>query len=336
MPDIKPGVIPLRPLGVTDIIGAVFSTVSRCTKAVYLPLLAVAGGAVGLLSLVLMGAAVSLRDEYADFQSQAHEYRLTDSEVTDFVTAVTVTALLALLCLAALHTVACATATTVVRHAVVGREVTPGQIWQEARPFLWRVLGAHLLAGLAGVAVLVVSLLPAAVLAAVTGGTAVAGVAALLAVPGLLAAGYVQVRLALLIPVLVLENLSPVGAIRRAWSLNEGAWWRSLGIPYVIGLVGSTAAQLLAFPFALVGLVFLTASVTDGGGQASLVGPVLFVAVTGLGVTLGLALAMPLTPLAHGLLYVDRRIRCEDFGTVLVAEAGLSRWGGPSPAVSDR
>ncbi|MER5642091.1 hypothetical protein ABT095_34780 [Kitasatospora sp. NPDC002227] len=325
----RPGVIPLRPLGVADLLGAVFDTVRRCTKAVYLPVLAAAGVAIGLLGVAVGAVAFSLEDTFGDLDDEPLS-RLADGRPADLTTTVVIAALVVLCCLAGLYAVGYTTATTVVRHAVVGRQVTAGQIWREAKPFVGRVLAAQLLAGLGSLAVVAASAVPGGLLGLTGRGWSGAGFA--LVLPGFALALYAQVRLVLLVPVLVLENVSPAVAIRRAWGLNKGAWWRSLGIPYVVAVVGSTAAQLLLLPCLVLGLALLAAS-SAAAGQISLLGAVLFAAATGLGLVLGLAVTLPLAPVAHSLLYVDRRIRREDFGTLLNAEAGVPRWGRPAPAL---
>ncbi|AUG75110.1 hypothetical protein CFP65_0126 [Kitasatospora sp. MMS16-BH015] len=331
LPEIRPGVIPLRPLGVGDIIGGVFTTLGRCTKAVYLPVLAAAGGAVGLLGLAFGAVAFALRDSEGGVAGRSLTRLprltwLTDGETAGLATPALVALAVSLVCLAVLYAVSYSTATTVVRYAVIGQEVTAHQVWQEARPFLGRVVLAQLLAGLASLVVLALSALPAGLLGLLAGDGRFAEFGLALVVPGFAVAGYVQVRLALLVPVVVLENLSATHAVRRAWCLNKGAWWRSLGVPYVVGMVASTATQVLVLPFAVCGTVVLAA------GRVSALSLALGGIVTGVGLVLGLAVALPLTPVANGLLYIDRRIRREDYSTLLVAEAGLSCWGSPAPA----
>jgi len=49
---------------------------------------------------------------------------------------------------------------------------------------------------------------------------------------------YVLVRLSLAVPAVVLEGLSPIGALRRSWDLVGGNWWWVFGVMVVVGLIG--------------------------------------------------------------------------------------------------
>jgi len=81
----------------------------------------------------------------------------------------------------------------------------------------------------------------------------------LLALPGI----YVGVRLLVTVPILFLEPLNPVAALRRSWALTEGRWWQAalafmplgglivlLGLPLyaLVGTVGFTWAVRLVGP----------------------------------------------------------------------------------------
>lgn len=81
----------------------------------------------------------------------------------------------------------------------------------------------------------------------------------LLALPGI----YVGVRLLVTVPILFLEPLNPVAALRRSWALTKGRWWEAalafmplggliilLGLPLYagVGMVGFTWAMRLVGP----------------------------------------------------------------------------------------
>lgn len=336
----QPGVIPLQPLGVGEIISGVFKTLRRYAMALYLPVLSVALGTVVLLLAGAGVAAVVLRGLFQDLQDNP-DYQPTGDQAFAMVGVIVIGAVLLLVGMTAIYTVAYTTSAAVLRHAVLGRPATARQTWAESRPFLLRVLGAQLLAGLAGAGIVLVSFVPAVVVGVVAqSGAAFAGTLVCV-VPGWLGAVYVQVRLVLVIPALVLENQSPIAAMRRAWKLNEGAWWRSLGIPYLVGMIGSFVTQIIAMPFVIVAMLFLSLSAggpVDGSGTApgpSLGAVMLMLMLLCAGVLLASTVTVPLAPLTHGLLYVDRRIRKESLDTVLAAEAGLPHWAAkPAPAPS--
>ncbi|GAA2138674.1 hypothetical protein GCM10009760_20190 [Kitasatospora kazusensis] len=337
-PPPKPGVVPLAPLGIAEILRGVFDTLRHNLAALYLPLLGVVLGALVLLGGYGVVGYLSLQGLIDDLRAQP-DYQPTDAQRLTIVALLAGGLLLLALCSLALSTVAATTSTGVLRHATLGRRVTARQIRTESARYLWRVLGGQLLVGAGGLGILVVSLLPAVLLAGFDAGPALILVSLLLVVPAALVGTYVQVRLALVVPVIVLEDSRPVAAIRRAWRLNHGAWWRSLGIPYLVNMIASFAGQLVATPFVVIGAVgmFSTASTTtdvDGAvstGAPSGGGIVFFVACILVGSALTSTLTLPLAPLTHGLLYLDRRIRRENLAPALATAAGLPGWAPAGP-----
>lgn len=328
-PASGPGAVPVAPLGTGDILRRVFGTLRRYSGAVYVPLFAAALVGVLLVGTTVGVVVLSLGDLFSTVWHDP-EYYPTESEHARVITMTAVTAAVMVSCVVAVAAVGATTTTALLRHSVLGRPVGPRQLWRESRALVWRVLGARLLLSLASLAVLLVSLLPALALGLTTNGGQVVGVGLLCGIPGGLLALYVRVRLALLVPALVLERRPLLVTIRRAWLLNEGAWWRSLGIPCLVGAIGTVAAQVAIVPFTLVGLMFLGASTggqAGGGGQVPAPGGtavLVFLLFPLLGFVAANTLAAPLAPLTNGLLYIDRRIRREGLDRALSAEAAAS------------
>ncbi|MCU7823556.1 hypothetical protein [Kitasatospora sp. DSM 101779] len=332
----KPGVVPLRPLGVGEIISGVFTTVQRYPAQLLVPVLWTALGAVAAFGAFAVVAAAALDGPW---QAVRNEELPSTADAVAVTVTVAGAVLLLMVVLTALYAVSSATATVVLRYAVIGRRIATRAVWAEARPMLWRVVATQVLTGLLAGGILVVSFLLPLLAGLLFGSETGLVLGVLFFVPGWAAAVYVQVRLVLEVPVLVLENARPVAALRRAWRLNEGNWWRSLGIPYIVGLVGSFAAQIVAVPCMVVGMFVLFASTgnaaaADPYAQSAAPGVgalVTFAFCTVTGVVLATALTVPLTPLTNGLLYIDRRIRRESLDVTLAEAAGLS--GGPAAYV---
>ncbi|MFC9324085.1 hypothetical protein [Kitasatospora sp. NPDC057015] len=320
----QPGVIPLRPLGTGDILRAVLAVVSRYGKVLYHQLLGVTVAVLLVVPAYAAFADAALSGIVADLQRDP--YRTATGGQLAAMIAVAGGGWLLLVGFAlATQVIATATGTKVVQHAVLGRPVTARQLAAEARPYLWPVFGSFLLLGLSLLVVMAVGLLPV-VIADLAG----AGPFSLLLFPlAVLSVGvgmYAQVRLVLQMPVLILEGVRPVAAVRRAWRLNEGAWWRSLGIPYLVSLIGSTVAQILLLPFFVLGFVLMFALGETGvngswePGAASVIG---LAASLCTGVLVVGVAGAPLIPVTNALLYVDRRIRRESLDVALAQAAGL-------------
>ncbi|MET9616119.1 hypothetical protein [Kitasatospora indigofera] len=325
----QPGVIPLRPLGLGDILRAVVAVVRQYGRVLYRQLLGATVGALLVVPAYAVFADAALSGLIRDAQADP-DYTPTGGQVSALIAVVGGGYLLLFGFALAIQVIATATSTKLVQHAVLGRPVTARRLAAEARPYLWRVCGSFLLLALGIAALMVVGLLPAAI-----AGLAGAGPFSLLLLPlAALAAGagvYAQVRLVLQMPVLIMEDARPAAAVRRAWRLNEGAWWRSLGIPYLVGMIGSAAAQVLMAPFFFLGFVLMFVFGGTSADGAWEPGPAALIALSACllaGLLVAVVVGAPLAPLTHALLYVDQRIRREGLDIALAQAAGLH----PGPA----
>jgi hypothetical protein len=309
-------------------VGAVFSTLKQYFLPIYAPLMIVALAALipfGALAAVAYGPVHSL----ATSVDNDHHFTPSTGQGIQLLVLGGVGLLLALLWTLLVFVVGSTVCTTVLKYAVLGRKLTVRQGWSLSRPHFLRVAGESLLLGLAAAGGLaLVGLVATAVGLATDSFAATFSLAFLLmaTVWGFLL--YAQVRLVLAVPVVVLEHSGPIEALRRAWKLNRGAWWRSLGIPYLINLIGSFGAQLVLLPILVVGafpLIAWTSAHPVENGAHGAVGPIIaFCVYACLGAAFVNVLVLPLTPLANGLLYMDRRIRLEQLDLALAAEAGMS------------
>jgi len=317
----KPGVIHLQPLRISDIISGIFSTVRHFFWALYGPLLIALAGTAALWGIA---GAVCYQPLHTLYDNVQQQDRMTGSQAAEFAGYALIVLLLFLVSWLVWFTVSGLTSAAVLRHAVVGRPAKTRQIVSEATPHLWRALGALGLMTLVGGAALTVS----ALLLLLPGGAA--GLGALCLIATYILAFYAGVRLLLLLPVIVLENQRPVAALRRAWALNTGNWWRTLGISLVVSLMASVASQIITTP--------VSSLLTDGTGSRFTVTPgqsidwsslpafgTVWMYCVGLilATLIAGAITLPLSSLTYGLLYVDRRIRRESLDVQLAEEAGV-------------
>ena len=125
--------------------------------------------------------------------------------------------------------------------------------------------------------------------------TAVA--AALLVAAGLLAM-FILVRLSLVYAVVVVEQVGPVAALRRSFTLVQGRFWRTLFTLALAGLIAGVVAQVVALPFSVPGSLF-----GDWTG----------VVFSTAGGVIAAVLTTPLAANAQTLLYFDGRVRREGY-----------------------
>jgi hypothetical protein len=114
----------------------------------------------------------------------------------------------------------------------------------------------------------------------------------LFVIPGV----WIGISMAMIAPVVALEGLGPVAAMRRSAWLVRGRWWQTIGFLVLVGLMGTVAGQL----------VQLVALPTLAAGGVTLVAGLGFVALM---VTQGFITAAILVMTT--MWYVDLRARKE-------------------------
>ena len=307
----RPGVVPLRPLGLGELLDGAVQVVRGYPRPTLglSAAVAVVGTVLGLLLVMLLpsGSLGAL--------GSGGEVDLDEAEIGALVAGSTLT--LVVTALAGL--VLSGVMTAVVGRAVLGRPMSTREAWQQVRPLLLRLVGLALLTGLIVLGVLVVGVVLAtlSVVALGNGGIALAVPLGLGAVT---LAVHLYVRFALAPSALVLERAGVGTALRRSAVLVRRSWWRTLGVLVLASLIAGTVGQVLQIPFALFGggSGFFTA---DSVSTRQLV-------LTQLGAGLAQALTAPFTSGVRALLYVDRRMRAEGLDVTLAASAA----GAASPA----
>ncbi|WP_336322238.1 hypothetical protein [Streptomyces lavendofoliae] len=321
-PPPQPGVVPLAPLSVSDLLSGALATLGRHWKQ----LLGLAFAAYGTATVVLGGGLVlaflALRD------------RLEDAGRDDVPTLLGafggLYALGTLLLLTA-NAVVYASCPAVLQDAVLGRPTTVGTVWRRVRSRLGAVLGTVLLTGLiAAVPLLLMALALVGMFVALLAPPQDypgAGWWALAGAVGVLVTGppaiWLWVRFSFAPAAAVFEGRGSLAALRRSSRLVRGAWWRTFGITLLASLMAAVTGYLIQLPFQ-----FLSALPGAGLSDAS---PDTTLVVTLLVTTLAFALLAQLVAqivtaafpqLVTALLYVDRRIREENLAPALAEAAG--------------
>jgi hypothetical protein len=309
-PAIKPGVIPLRPLTLTDILNGAFSYIRTNPKAT-LGLTTVVVLIAQLIGLVLqigplaaMGELDVLRGEEG---STAAELGSSASSLAGAITT-----LLSGIVLSGMLTV-------IVGRAVFGATITIGEAWQRVRGRLLPLLGYTLL-WLVAVAVPVFAVVFVVALLASVSGVAAFVVAIPLGLGLIALLVYLWTVLSFTAPLIVLERLGVFPSISRSIRLVKGDFWRVLGIRLLATLVAGVVAAAVSIPFSLGGqlLLFSAESAT------TILIAMVLVAVGG---AVGQIITAPFSAGAVVLLYADRRMRAEAFDLVLQTGAAYSAPG---------
>ncbi|MGP4114791.1 DUF7544 domain-containing protein [Streptomyces sp. 4N509B] len=316
----KPGVIPLRPLGVGEILDGAVST----ARAHWRTVLAIALGVAIVIQLISTIATRVWLSDSSGLQALEDNPNPSSEELrdafTDLFAFFSVSGVVALLG----SVLATAMLTIVVSRAVLGRGVTTNEAWLDSRPLLLRLLGLTLMVMLVAVGAVAVPL----VLAALSGNVAAVVIAA---IAGIVLAVWLWVQFSLAPPALMLERQGVMPAMRRSWKLVRGSWWRIFGITLLIQVLVTIVVGIIEFPVAIL------AGVIDGQGADSLFGGSMgelswtYLTITGIGAVIASAITLPISAGVTALLYIDQRIRREALDLELARAAGVDHPGKGAP-----
>ncbi|MGC4981092.1 glycerophosphoryl diester phosphodiesterase membrane domain-containing protein [Streptomyces sp. DT193] len=320
-PAARPGVIPLRPLGVGEILDGAVSTMRGYWRTVLGISLAVA--VVTQIAIILLQGFV-LDDSAAT--EALNDPSATLGELSRAMGDTLLSSGLVLLVTLLGTIVATALLTSVTSRAVIGKTVTTSEAWRDARPQLAKLFGLTLLLPLIAVAILTAGALPGLLVFA--GGSTEAGFT--LAVLGTLAAGLValwlMIRFSLASPALMLEKQSITKSMRRSAKLVRGSWWRVFGIQLLATIIANILASIIVIPFAVLAAALSGDGFTGFLDSSADLGWT-FLIVSGIGSVIGSMITFPITAGVTVLLYIDRRIRREALDLDLARAAGLQDYG---------
>ncbi len=310
---LRPGIIPLRPLGLSDIFNGAVGYI-RANPRATLGLTAIIVVIVQIIALIVAAGPLALSRLPKTASDQ-----LTAGDLAGWTASTGIGGLVSWLAGILLSGML----TVIVGRAVFGSTITAGETWTKIRGRLPALLG---LAALEGVgAVLLVGLVVLVIAAvAATGNYAAAFVFGFPLTLALVAAAVYFYTILSFAPVLiVLERLSVIDAITRSFALVRNSFWRVLGIRSLTAVVVFVVAWAVGAPFNFIGQLI----------TASSAGPVIIsLMVSAVGSAIARVITAPFSAGVVVLLYTDRRIRSEAFDLILQTGAA---GGAAAPASTD-
>ena len=299
-PEVKPGVIPLRPLSVGELLGAVFLTI----RLHWRPMAAVCASVAAVAVLLLLPVALAARPlikAYATLVTADANASYTSAELnnaaTDLLHALWGFMPWLLLVIAVQFTAAVVIdtgAALVVSRAVLGRSTTASEALASIGRGLPKLIGLGLVIGISVTAGLFLCIIPGLVLATFWFAAPMA---------------------------MKLEPSTITGSLGRSWTLVSRSFWRVFGILILVQIIVGVAVQVVSAPLSIIGSVGLFASQTTGQPSDTDVTTMLLVTVLSGVLTL---LLYAFASVARALLYLDLRMRQENLAPALV-EASHNR-----------
>ena len=299
---LQPGVIPLRPLTLSDIFNGAIRYI-RANPRATLGLTAAVVVITQLFGLFIqLGplAATGHLDAMVTAADDAGAVAL--SSVTSFVGFV-VNGLGAILLTGML--------TVVVGRAVFGTPITVHEAWDRIRGRLLPLLG---LVALEAVGALVIVGVVTAVIVGIAmagNGYAAAAIGIPLGLATLAALVWLYTMLSFAPVAVVLERKPVFAALPRSFALVRTGFWRVLGIRLLAAMVAGAVATAVSVPFAIVTMVVAS------GTSLSTAAVLLAATSSTIGSIIGQIITTPFSAGVDTLLYTDRRIRAEAFDLVL-------------------
>lgn len=319
----KPGLIPLRPLTVGEILDGAFSAIRWNPKTILTSSAVVAATSGVLLGLVTYFLQ---RKVLTSVDVPASGGTLTLAQAGNLaITAFTLLGVTAVITFFA-NTILTGLLTVAIGQGVLGRKETLGSAWRATRSRIGALLATVLLATVfLGLGWVLAVGLSAGVGALLGAGAHLPAVGVIVGVLGGITAtvfaAITLVRWSLAIPVVMLEPAGPLASLRRSWRLVRRSSWRVLGILLLTELIVGIAKAIIKVPF---GLFSGVGGFTAPQAHVSVAG----VIVSAIGGIIAATVTAPMLAGVVVLLYADLRMRREGMDITLQAAAAGEAPGG--------
>lgn len=339
----KPGVIPLAPLRVSDMLSGAFATIGGYWKPLVGIALALFGAATAVMGI---GVAIAFSTVAADWDDLTGPGEPDTAQLVPLGIAFGVLMVIGVIAYLLASAVVQAAVPVVLQEAVLGRPIGFGTVWRRAWSRVWAMIGTVFLLALAVAIpflVIMFTMVATVVYFVSLGNSDTAGPLLLFGLLGWLVlaplAIWLWVKFSLAPTIVVFEAQRPVAALRRSARLVQGSWWRVLGITLLALGLASVVGYMIQMPFQALGMIPGSVDSTEmtgepsGGEILALFGGIMVLSMISGLVSQLFSSIFP--PLMTGLLYVDLRMRNEGLAPVLAEAAAQNlpeQYGQPPTA----
>ncbi len=283
----KPGVIPLRPLGIPELLDGAITAIRRYPKATLVPSFIVALG-LGAITFLTSLVSLTMYRGIGDLDSGT----ASGADLAGIFGPTVFVAMVGVLIQYVATVLVTGVIIVVIGQAVLGNPITPGEAWAVVRPRAWRLLGLGLL-------VSVIALLGAC----------------LCLIPGIVLGVYLSISSA----ALVLERSTVTDSMSRSWRLITGAFWRTLGALALLFIVYFVINIAVGVPFSIP--EYIAPSVDPVTLDVDETRFVINQAISTIGSVIVSTITLPFMAAGISLIYIDRRMRTEGLDITLARQS---------------
>ncbi|UUV35111.1 hypothetical protein NQK81_17240 [Amycolatopsis roodepoortensis] len=288
----RPGVIPLRPLNLTDILDGAVTAMRKYWRMVFgaAAVTAVFTAAINLVGLLLVDTTADL-ERMRDLGPAATDQELMN-QMLGVLGGTLASSSISLVATLLGTTVLTGFLTVLMGKAVLGKPVTFKEALREATPRLLPLLGLTVLYTIAIMVAAIFCLLPAII---------------------------PYTFWALASPAFILERGTVMEAFRRSVKLVSGMFWRVFGILLLATVISSFLASIITIPFSFSAFLSIFGDLDQ-----------MYVPSTGdlilqsVGTVIAQTIVGPFTALVTVILYIDQRMRREGMDIELARAAGIA------------
>jgi hypothetical protein len=283
----KPGVIPLRPLGIPELLDGAITAIRRYPKATIVPAFIVALG-LGAITFLTSLVSLTMYRGIGDLDSGT----ASGADFAGIFGPTVFVAMVGVLIQYVATVLVTGVITVVIGQAVLGNPITPGEAWAIVRPRAWRLLGLGLLVGL------------------------IVGLGwCFCLIPGVVLGVYLSVSSA----ALVLERSTVTDSMSRSWRLISGAFWRTLGALILLGIIYFVITIAVSIPFSIP--EYIAPSIDAVTLEVDETRFVINQAISTIGSVIVSTITLPFMAAGISLIYIDRRMRTEGLDITLARQS---------------